>query len=98
MDITTIFNIFASWMPYNSYMAQNNIHIITIMAYFKIDEPNKPRKWVKTVDNENGTLEFSESKSGAYTRSGGIIANSEAQRLKFLFKDSSFCSKNHTQN
>ena len=26
------------------------------MAYFRIDEPNKPTKWVKTVDNQNGIL------------------------------------------
>ena len=57
------------------------------MAYFKIDEPNKPRKWVKSVDNANGILEFSTERSGSYSRSSGIIANSEAQRLKFLFKE-----------
>lgn len=57
------------------------------MANFRIDEPNKPTKWVKTVDNANGILEFSTSRSGCYGRSSGIIANSEAQRLKFLFKE-----------
>jgi len=57
------------------------------MSYFRIDEPNKPTKWVKSVDNQNGTLEFATSKSGCYERSSGIIANSEAQRLKFLFKE-----------
>jgi len=55
------------------------------MAYFRIDEPNKDRKWIKSVDNENGTLEFSNSRSGSYSRSDGIIANSELQRLKFHF-------------
>lgn len=57
------------------------------MAYFRIDEPNKKTKWIKSVDNQNGKLEFSTSKSGCYDRSSGIIANSEAQRLKFLFKE-----------
>lgn len=86
MDISIIFNIFAAWMPYNGYMAQN-IYIITIMSKFRIDEPNKPTKWVKSVDNQNGTLEFSTTRSGCYERSGGIIADSEGQRLKFLFKE-----------
>lgn len=57
------------------------------MSKFKIEEPNKPTKWVKSVDNQNGTLEFSTSKSNCYERSSGIIANSEAQRIKFLFKE-----------
>jgi hypothetical protein len=57
------------------------------MAYFRIDEPNKDRKWIKSVDNENGTLEFSKSRNGSYSRSDGIIANSELQRLKFHFTE-----------
>jgi hypothetical protein len=57
------------------------------MSKFRIDEPNKPTKWVKSVDNQNGILEFSTEKYGCYERSSGIIANSEGQRLKFLFKE-----------
>lgn len=57
------------------------------MAYFRVDEPNKKTKWIKTVNNEDGTLEFQDSKSGAYNRSDGIIANSELQRLKFHFTE-----------
>lgn len=57
------------------------------MSTFRIDEPNQPRKWVKKVDNENGTLEFTTSKSEAYCRGSGIVANSEGQRLKFHFKE-----------
>lgn len=57
------------------------------MAYFRIKEPNQPTKYIKEVDNANGILTFTTSKyDGAYSRSGGIIANSERDRLKFLFK------------
>ena len=55
------------------------------MSKFRIDEPNKPTKWVKTVDNQNGIITFSTDKYDAYERSCGIIANSEGQRLKCLF-------------
>ena len=57
------------------------------MAYFRIDEPNKPQKWIKTVNNKNGTLTFSTKRDGCYERSSGIIANAEGKRLKFLFKE-----------
>ncbi len=56
------------------------------MAYFKISEPNQPIKYVKDVDDANGKLTFSESRQGAYCRSSGIIADSERDRLEFLFK------------
>lgn len=57
------------------------------MAYFIIKEPNQPTKYIKEVDNANGILTFTTSKyDGAYSRSSGIIANSERDRLKFLFK------------
>ena len=56
------------------------------MAYFKIEEPNKKPKWVKSIDNSNGTIEFTTSKDDRrYNRGSGIVANSEAQRLKFHF-------------
>lgn len=57
------------------------------MSTFRIDEPNKPQKWIKTVDDKNGMLTFSTKKEGCYARSCGIIADSEGQRLKFLFKE-----------
>ena len=60
------------------------------MAYFKINEPNKKTKWIKNVDNENGTLTFSstcEGYEGLYSRSSGIIADSELKRIKFHFKE-----------
>lgn len=56
------------------------------MAYFKVSEPNQPTKYVKEVDNANGTLTFTTSRNDAYSRSSGIIANSERDRLEFLFK------------
>jgi hypothetical protein len=57
------------------------------MAYFRIDEPNKPKKYIKTVDEANGTLEFQDSIYGAYNRSDGIIANSVFQYLQFHFME-----------
>jgi len=56
------------------------------MAYFKVSEPNQPTKYIKEVDNANGTLTFTASKNDAYSRNSGIIANSERDRLEFLFK------------
>jgi hypothetical protein len=56
------------------------------MAYFKISEPNQPIKYVATVDDANGKLTFSTTRQGSYCRSGGIIADSERDRLEFLFK------------
>ena len=57
------------------------------MAYFRIDEPNKKRKYIKTVDEANGTLEFQNESYGAYNRSDGIIANSTFQYLQFHFME-----------
>lgn len=57
------------------------------MSYFKIEVPNQPPKYIKEVDDANGKLTFSPTTQGAYYRSSGIIANSERDRLKFLFKD-----------
>lgn len=57
------------------------------MAYFRIDEPNKKRKYIKSVDEANGTLEFQDRCYGAYYRSDGIIANSVFQYLQFHFME-----------
>lgn len=57
------------------------------MAIFKIDDPNKGRKYIKSVDEANGTLEFQKGASGAYYRSDGIIADSTFQYLQFHFME-----------
>jgi hypothetical protein len=58
------------------------------MAYFKIEEPNKPVKWIKKVNGENGTLEFTEKKDDAYYQDSGFFADSEKGFLEFHFMDS----------
>jgi len=57
------------------------------MAYFKINEPNKEPKWIKSVDTANGTLEFQNSRDNAWYKDSGFFADSEAQFLKFHFKE-----------
>ena len=57
------------------------------MAYFKINEPNKEPKWIKSVDTANGTLEFQNSRNNAWYKDSGFFADSEAQFLKFHFKE-----------
>ncbi len=57
------------------------------MAYFIIEEPNKKTKWIKKVNEAEGTLEFTTSKNNAYSRCDGIIANSTFQYLKFHFTE-----------
>ena len=57
------------------------------MAYFKISEPNKAPKWIKSVDEQNGTLEFQCERDSGYCRSSGIIANSTKDYLKFHFTE-----------
>ncbi len=57
------------------------------MDYIRIDKTNKPKKCIKTVDEATGTLEFQDSKCGAYSRSDGIIANSVFQYLQFHFME-----------
>lgn len=57
------------------------------MAYFKINEPNKEPKWIKSVDAANGTLEFQNSRDNAWYKDSGFFADSEAQFLKFHFKE-----------
>ena len=57
------------------------------MAYFKINEPNKPVKYIKSIDRANGTLEFSESKDGCFQQDSGFFADSELAYLKFHFTE-----------
>lgn len=57
------------------------------MAFFKISEPHKKIKWIKSVDEQNGTLEFQDERDNAYCRSSGIIANSTKDYLKFHFTE-----------
>lgn len=57
------------------------------MAYFKIEQPNQPIKWIKNVDEANGTLTFTTYRGEAYSRSSGIIANSTFQYLQFHFME-----------
>lgn len=57
------------------------------MAYFKISQPNKPTKWIKSIDRANGTLEFSEDRNGCFQQDSGFFADSEAAYLKFHFKE-----------
>ena len=57
------------------------------MAYFKIQEPNKPIKYIKKIDRANGTLEFSETRDGCFEQDSGFYANSEFAYLKFHFTE-----------
>jgi len=57
------------------------------MAHFKIEEPNKKPKYIKSVDEANGTLTFTTDRGEAYSRSSGIIANSTFQYLQFHFME-----------
>jgi hypothetical protein len=57
------------------------------MAYFKINEPNKAVKYIKSIDRANGTLEFSESKNGCFQQDSGFFADSELAYLKFHFTE-----------
>lgn len=57
------------------------------MAYFKITEPNKNPKWIKTIDRANGTLEFSENRDGCFQQDSGFFADSEFAYLKFHFTE-----------
>lgn len=57
------------------------------MANFRIKEPNKPTKYIKSVDEANGTLTFQNDSFDAYYRSDGIIADSTFQYLQFHFME-----------
>ena len=56
------------------------------MAFFKINEPNKPIKWIKNVDRVHGTLEFSLCRDDCYQQDSGFFADSELEYLNFHFK------------
>lgn len=56
------------------------------MAYFKIEEPNKPTKWIDTVDRANGKLTFRDNRGG-YEESSGYFANSALKHLQFHFME-----------
>lgn len=57
------------------------------MAYFVIEEPNKKRKYIKSVDGANGTLTFQSDSYGAFHKNSGIIADSTEDYLKFHFME-----------
>ena len=57
------------------------------MAYFKIEQPNQPTKWIKSIDRANGTLEFSETRDGCFQQDSGFFADSELAYLKFHFTE-----------
>lgn len=57
------------------------------MAFFKINEPNKRVKWIKSIDRANGKLEFSQNREECFQQDGGFFANSEAAYLKFHFME-----------
>lgn len=57
------------------------------MAYFKIDEPGHPTKYIKSIDRANGTLEFSEDREGCFQQDSGFFADSEFAYLKFHFTE-----------
>lgn len=57
------------------------------MAYFKIVEPNKPTKYIKTVDALNEKLTFSKNRDGCHYKSDGYYANAELDYLKFHFME-----------
>jgi len=57
------------------------------MAYFKIEEPGKPVKWIKSIDGANCTLEFTDKIEEAHYEDDGFFANSERGFLEFHFMD-----------
>lgn len=58
------------------------------MAFFRIEEPNQPPKYIKSVDGANETLEFTNSTDDAYYKDSGFFADSEYEFLMFHFKNS----------
>ena len=58
------------------------------MAFFRIEEPNQPPKYIKSVDGANETLEFTNSTHDAYYKDSGFFADSEYEFLMFHFKNS----------
>ena len=60
---------------------------IEIMAYFKINQPNQPPKWIKEIDRANGILEFSTDRKDCFQQDSGFFADSEFAYLKFHFTE-----------
>lgn len=57
------------------------------MAYFKIEELDKPVKWIKSIDGANCTLEFTDKIEEAHYEDDGFFADSEKGFLEFHFMD-----------
>jgi hypothetical protein len=57
------------------------------MAYFKIEEPEKPIKWIKSINGVDGTLEFTDKINDAHYEDDGFFADSEKGFLEFHFMD-----------
>lgn len=57
------------------------------MAYFKIEEPDKPVKWIKKVNGADGTLEFTDNINDAYYQDSGFFADSEKGFIEFHFME-----------
>ena len=58
------------------------------MAYFKIEQPNQPPKWIKSIDRANCTLEFTtERTNDCFQQDSGFFADSELAYLKFHFTE-----------
>jgi hypothetical protein len=57
------------------------------MAYFKIEEPDKPVKWIKSINGVDGTLEFTDKVEEAHYEDDGFFADSEKGFLEFHFMD-----------
>jgi hypothetical protein len=52
------------------------------MPTIRIDEPGKPKKWIKDLDKIEGTVTFTTNKAEAYVRDGSFYCNSEVKTLK----------------
>ena len=52
------------------------------MPTIRIDEPGKPRKWIKNLDKVEGTVTFTENRAEAYVRDGSFYCNSEVKTLR----------------
>jgi hypothetical protein len=57
------------------------------MAKFVIEEPGKPKKWIKNIDKGNQKLEFTDTESEAYVRDGGFYPKAELEFVKHYFME-----------
>lgn len=57
------------------------------MGKFQVTDSNGKILWIKSVDNVNGKLEFTEKESEAYNRDGDYYTRAEAEFIKFHFKE-----------